>query len=89
MKIRKCICIKNFREIEQINDILKEIKHFRREKIINCFQIFKFLISDQFSLKEYPLFDLIEYDFEYFAELMSDQFLYNRFKKLCMLIKFI
>ena len=89
LKVRKHICIKNFQEIEQIHTILKKMKCFRREKIINCFQIFKFLILDQLSLKEYSLFDLIEYDFEYLVEPISNQFLYSKFKKLYLLTKFI
>lgn len=88
-KIRKFICKKNFQEIKQIYDVLKIVKSFRREKVINCLQVFKFLVSNQLLLKEYSLFDLIEYDFEYLVEPISDQFLYNRFKKLCMLIKFV
>lgn len=89
LKTRKYICKKNFQEIKQIHDVLKIIKSFRREKIINCFQIFKFLTSNLLLLKEHPLFDLVEYDFKYITKPISDQFLYNKFKNSFMLIKFI
>ena len=89
LKTRKHICKKNFQEIKQIYNVLKTIKFFRRQKIISCLQIFKFLTSNLLLLKEHPLFDLIECDFEYITEPMSNQLLYNKFKNAFMSIKFI